>query len=113
MVLFVYLHAPCFYAYSNVLMIHLGNLLPMIVCWFPPLNYHYILLTVCLEIIFYADPNESCILFLKSDFLCQVADPLCTMTMGAPIEDAQQLCQWYDSLRQETENQVSYHQTEN
>lgn len=37
----------------------------------------------------------------------QVAEPLKAMVMGAPLEDARQLTQRYDRLRQEAEAQVS------
>lgn len=38
----------------------------------------------------------------------QVAEPLRAMVMGAPLEDARQLAQRYDRMRQEAEAQVSY-----
>ncbi|XP_019085889.1 PREDICTED: SH3 domain-containing protein 2-like [Camelina sativa] len=36
----------------------------------------------------------------------QVAEPLRSMVMGAPLEDARHLAQWYDGMRQEAETQT-------
>lgn len=43
---------------------------------------------------------------LHRAFGTQVAEPLRSMVMGAPLEDARHLCQRYDRLRQEAEAQA-------
>lgn len=41
-------------------------------------------------------------------FKLQVAEPLRAMVVGAPLEDARQLAQRYDRVRQEAEAQVNF-----